>query len=81
MIGTQADDGARRTKPKASRFYGVSPQGKSFLARVRRSKRLGYDGEQAGVGTFATEDAAARAVDEYIYDECPKMASKANFPR
>ena len=59
----------------------MSYEGEKIKATLRRSKRLGYDGRHVYIGVFPTEEKAARAVDAYIYAHCPKMASKANFPR
>ena len=63
------------------KFFGVTPNNGKWRAQVRRPKRHGHDGELARLGNFLTEREAAEAVDDYVYDEVPELAGKANFPR
>ena len=52
-----------------------------WQAQIRLGKKLGYDPPKTkNIGIYATELAAAQAVDAYIYANVPKAIPKVNFP-
>ena len=67
----------------SSKYYGVSRYRRDkWQAQIRLGKKLDYDPPKTkNIGLYATELAAAQAVDAYIYANVPKAIPKVNFPR